>query len=334
MKTALRYVYESKDDGEAGGTYKPFNCWYNRNTDLIYLDGHLHNCTAMRMAPLDGSDGNEMARLAVEDTDADLLVAASIGYKFGSVVGAGLYLLVGDWPGESMERVLYERFLKNRAHCFMELWRVDIPLTVPAREEAIRAGLMSQDGEQPLPAVIHPDDTRALEKYTRLMDLSPNTRITTNSSGRKTTTGIHELVQRGGFKVGTEAQEGMLDFLHCLVYQFGEAATWNVGFDEGDIPGIADADGNLVEDNQIVKDFELTLPRWTPVIVFQLLDEESPVDDTVAKEEGEGTNDTEGLAEDADEVMVREEEAEEHHTWATAVREQMRRGEYWFLEPL
>lgn len=36
----------------------------------------------------------------------------------------------------------------------------------------------------------------------------------------------------------------------------------------------------------------------------------------------------------ADEVMVREEEAEENHTWATAVRKLMRRGECWFWWPL
>lgn len=73
----LRYIYESEADGVDGGTYETFRCWHNKNTDLIYLDGHIYNCMAMFLAPLDGSDGNQMARLAVQEPDAELLVSAS-----------------------------------------------------------------------------------------------------------------------------------------------------------------------------------------------------------------------------------------------------------------
>lgn len=133
----------------------------------------------------------------------------------------------------------------------------------------------------------------------------------------------------------------MVDFVRCLVEALCDSANDYIE-DDMYILDVADADGNLVKDNPLVLDLNLTLPRWTPVIVFQLLDEESLVDGTVAKKEGEGTNDTEGpaedrcqetpgteeAAEDAYEVMVREEEAEEHNTWVTAVRQLMRKGEY------
>lgn len=149
---------------------------------------------------------------------------------------------------------------------------------------------MSQDGEQAPPALIHPDDTGALEKYIRLMDLSAPTR-TTNGLRDDASAGLDELVRLGGFKVDSKAQECLAEFVRGLV----EALC---GFEDiyiTDINGVADAEGNLIEDHPLVPQLGVSLPRWSPVLVFQLLDEEMVVDSTVAEEkEGERTTDTGG----------------------------------------
>ncbi|ROW03007.1 hypothetical protein VMCG_05799 [Cytospora schulzeri] len=130
-------------------------------TDLIYLDGHVDSCIALCLALVeDGSNGNEIAHLAIQEPDAGLLVSASMGRKFDPEHMRKLsQILETVTDDEEVALVLYERFLRLRDHCLLELWCIDIPLAGAARDEAIRTGLMSQQGEETPPAIVHPDDT-------------------------------------------------------------------------------------------------------------------------------------------------------------------------------
>lgn len=89
------------------------NCWFNKKTDFIYLEGHMHSCMGLLLAALDGSDGNEIAELAVEEPDANLLVSSSLMLYFLPLNMNKLDSILGYWTGDSIPQRLCDWFLQT-----------------------------------------------------------------------------------------------------------------------------------------------------------------------------------------------------------------------------
>ncbi|KUI53083.1 hypothetical protein VP1G_00316 [Cytospora mali] len=241
--------------------FTPVRCWYNYKTDVIYINKHMHSYVSKDQQVHHGSGENEMMRLAVQDTSTDLLIRF---YKLRHLILA--------WTGGEF---LYERLLKPRTHCFFQLWLIKICITEATQQEALRMGLIDHPNEEYPPAVINASDKAGLHKYANLMDLCYYREEYTCCGDARD--GIGELIAQGGVKPGSAMQAGIVQFEKALIKSHCACAELNL--DHIDVDHAVDDDGQLVKDDPLVVQLNLSMPSWTPHGDSETSDDEGPADD-------------------------------------------------------
>lgn len=180
--------------------------------------------------------------------------------------------------------------------------------------------LVGEHEEEVTPALVHLDDTAALKKYIKLMDISSDTFIRVNIPMTDARFGLEELVGLGGPKVGTNAQQDFVYFVNLLasanyIEKGGDLRNWPSN-------GVIDDDGNLNVDHPLLARLDWpALPKWTLVAVFQLLDEKRAVETADVEEPAEGYNKPETLEEMG---LSLAEEVEGSDAWAAMAQQLMR----------
>ncbi|ROW06269.1 hypothetical protein VPNG_08098 [Cytospora leucostoma] len=176
-----------------------------QSRNLIYLERVMD----VLKGAAEGSDGNDLAHLVVQEPDTPLLIAScimplTIGWYFD-------HIKMRNKERKTALYNLYNKLLKPRAHCFLELYRVEIILDDDSFQEAHRGGLFGFGRDKP-EAVINADDTGALKKYMDLMGPFSYQREPDTSLDL----GIWGLLRRGGCEQDTRAHCHVVSFVRAL----------------------------------------------------------------------------------------------------------------------
>ncbi|KUI69940.1 hypothetical protein VM1G_04908 [Cytospora mali] len=148
----------------------------------------------------------------------------------------------------------------------MARWRVPIRAAAQAASPLLPRALAHQylHHRNYLTAVINARDTAGLQMYANLMELCFYEEVFTCCGDAKD--GMCELIAQGGVKPGPAVQAGIVQFVRAIIKPKCEGA--ELDLDHIDVDhAVADDDGQLVKDDPLVVQLDLSMPSWNPLVV-------------------------------------------------------------------
>lgn len=255
--------------------------WFNPRTDLIYLGRN--GKQALRSAECEGPVNHDDVLNAVLDPKAALVLSAFINCD-------------DPQPEQGLFRMnlhlLYGSYLRPRDHVYMCVQDIFICLNEENRQRAYDDGLFNEEEPQ---RFIDIDDIETIQKYVSLLQhdihhvggfrggwsletlesLRLNNRWQRHReyaeisatcpqvNNRRMEVLAQERLLHGSRKHVGDAQLLMLQIADCILLDYG------LGFRKGE--EIMTLDGRLRADHPWVKKYDIKLPTFTPVCLFELL---------------------------------------------------------------
>lgn len=254
--------------------YRRRGIWLNKK-DVVYLG--VNGCKPLLFEFLDGLHGNGITRPA-QNPATQLMISCRLcnllhwprnrEYREGQPLNM-------KHRATPAGKILYEKFLKRRKSFLLEIFHIEVLLEGPARENAIRAGMFGLWGDEP--AIVDAADITTLHKYKDLLEPDTGIYAIDRTTDADILYGVHvmdglDIVHDENIDYDHFSYDGGATparFMRMLLHALGNVA--EVKFDWDSVVG---RNGKVNNDHPMLKRLGLSLPDWTPVIVFELLSEE------------------------------------------------------------